>query len=213
MNYLGPTAAIAAFRLYQAQKFAASTEGNFLFLGWGPRGTGKTTLLRQIAQTLTRMGSDTSPDLRQAQCLGLVDYRNGQSVSVDVVRKWRDTVCYKPMFVEAPTRRVFWVDECDGMGDAALNEWRTFIDTLPAGNDVLLSTNRDLGALQPQLQSRAMQSEFKSIPPEDIIPHLVALGLPETAAAGIAGACGGDVRAALNDARSALDYIEMLRAA
>ncbi|MEW6303775.1 MAG: AAA family ATPase [Verrucomicrobiota bacterium] len=160
----------------------------------GPRGVGKSTLAKLLAEQLA------------GHKLG-VEHVNGQSVTIDLVRHWRASGCYRPLFGEV---QVKWVDEIDGASTAALNELRTYLDNLPNGTVFLATTNKPLKELQEQLQSRFQHKEFRPATAEEIHAHLkAALGLPHEAAWQIAANAKGDIRAAVVDG---LDYLDCLAA-
>ncbi|HTH48072.1 MAG TPA: hypothetical protein VMB21_11205, partial [Candidatus Limnocylindria bacterium] len=130
---------------------------------------------------------------------------NGRDVSLECLRNWQADLNYCPMLPpEASGRRVVWVEECDGIGVAALDHWRTFSDTLPAGVDLLLTTNRTLEELQSQLQSRCQQSLCPPVNAEAIAQFLRRFELTEATCREIARGANGDLRAALGDAESHL---------
>lgn len=189
-DFIGGTRAVAAIALAKARRLNLAGAGNYRLLLHGAPGVGKSTLAGLVALTLT--GHPLA-----------IERLNGQSVTVDKVRDWRDRAGYRPLW---GARRCIIVEECDAMGQAALNEWRTFSDTLPPGTDYILTTNRALADLQPQFQSRAQQYACPPVTGEEVADFLAKrFELPPEVAATIASGCAGDVRAALCDAESWLD--------
>lgn len=201
-DFIGPTALAAKLRCHQAAKLAGTRAGNFRLLLTGPQGTGKSSLARLLARQLTGVPDNGTPKLTSAQLLGLLYTANGQDVSVDLVREWTSRCAFVPCAVDGqPGRRVFWVDECDAASPAALNHWRTFSDSLPPGNDLLLTTNQPLDKLQPQFSSRCQVSVCGAVSDTELADWLAAVHRVDFAAAqAIAATVKGDVRAALNEA-------------
>lgn len=190
-DFIGETKRVASVVLVKARKLRFSGTGSYRLLFHGSPGVGKTTLAMLTANALT------------GHALA-IERLNGQSVTVDRVREWRDRAGYRPLWGD---RRCIVVDECDAMGQAALNEWRTFSDTLPPCTDYILTTNKSLAELQPQFQSRAQQYGFGEVTGEEIGEFLTnRFGIPAEVAETIGQNCGGDVRAALCDAESWLDF-------
>ena len=92
------------------------------------------------------------------------------------------------------------------MSAGALTEWRSFSDNLPPCYDTILTTNKTLKKLQPQLSSRCQTYHFGPCPAPELAAWLVSRWSVPTVMAGIlAQEARGDVRAALNGLESALD--------
>lgn len=201
-DFIGPTAVAARLRCHQAAKLAGTRAGNFRLLLTGPQGTGKSSLARLLARQLTGVPDNGTPKLTSAQLLGLLYTANGQDVSVDLVREWTGRCAFVPCAVDGqPGRRVFWVDECDAASPAALNHWRTFSDSLPPGNDLLLTTNQPLDKLQAQFTSRCQVSVCGAVDEVELARWLSDThGVAAHVARDIAATVKGDVRAALNEA-------------
>jgi len=155
----------------------------------GPPGTGKSRLAEVTALDLA--GSPFT-----------VDRVNGQSLSIDVVRHWRDMAAYKPLF----GRSVKVVEEIDAASTAAQNELRTYLDELKDGA-FIGTTNKPLKELQSQLSSRCAHFKFDMVEMEEIRGLLVKW-VPEKIAAAIAMSSNGCVRSALIDAEQWLDSQE-----
>lgn len=126
---------------------------------------------------------------------------NGQSCTVDLVRSWRDAQPYRPLFGDS----VKIIDELDLASPAAQSELLTFLDALPVWQHVIATTNRNLEALQPRLQTRFIQYPFAKVQAGEIAALLSRFGLTAEAAQRISIGVVGNVRAALLDAQAAID--------
>lgn len=144
---------------------------------WGEPGCGKSHLLDLFANKLT--GSSFS-----------IEQLNGQDLSVDVVRRWRERGCYGNLFSSWTVKRV---DEIDRASDAAQAALVTFLDYLPKGYAVLATTNyydAFRRADKGRLQRRFMQWEVKGPSPDEAAAYLqkqFSLG-PKAARKIVAGA-------------------------
>jgi replication-associated recombination protein RarA len=152
----------------------------------GPPGTGKSRLAE--VSSLALAGSPFT-----------VDRVNGQSLTIEVVRRWREMAQYKPLF----GRSVKVVEEIDAASTAAQNELRTYLDELKDGAFVA-TTNKPMKELQPQLSSRCAHFKFDMIPNDDI-RRLLTCWVPAEIAASIALGSNGCVRSALIDAELWMD--------
>ncbi|MEA3207841.1 MAG: hypothetical protein QOE70_898 [Chthoniobacter sp.] len=116
-----------------------------------------------------------------------VEQVNGQSVSVDVVRGWRDRGSYGNLFSKWSVKRI---DELDKASDAAQAELLSWLDYLPPHYAVLATTN-DYRALC-RVDKGRLQRRFKQYRVE--APSVVAaveylqkqFGIPAKAALAIA---------------------------
>lgn len=130
-----------------------------------------------------------------------IEHVNGQSCTVDLVRHWRDSLPYRPMFGDS----VKLIDELDLASPAAQNELLTVLDRLPGWTHVIATTNKTLEALVPRLQTRFSQFPFSKPSAQDIADLLTRFTVPPSVASRIASGATGNVRAALLDAQAALD--------
>jgi len=112
-------------------------------LAHGSPGVGKTHALDQLALELT--GSRFA-----------IEQVNGQSLSVDLVRQWRERGCYGNLFSEWTVKRV---DELDHASGSASAELLSMLDYL-APRTAILATTNDYGKLRAASKGR-LETRFK----------------------------------------------------
>lgn len=151
-SLIGPVAAVLA-----AAVELSSTAERLAILLDGDPGTGKTAALDQLAARLT--GTSYA-----------IEHVNGQSLSVDLVRHWRERAAYGNLFSSWTVKRV---DEIDQAGASAAAELLTLLDYLPRGLAILATTN-DFARLRAQTKGR-LESRFHRF-------HVDAPSVAETAA-------------------------------
>lgn len=146
----------------------------FGLLVHGDPGTGKSHLLDVFATELT--GSPFA-----------VEQLNGQSVSVDVVRGWRERGAYGNLFSAWTVKRI---DELDRASDAAQAELLSWLDYLPPRYGVLATTNHyrqlcktDKGRLQRRFQQYRVDAPDTPSAVAYLREHF---GLPSKAALAVA---------------------------
>jgi DNA polymerase III delta prime subunit len=193
--WIGKTARIAANLWKQIPKLQTTTdpcERRYLFTG--DPGLGKTDVAEHLAAAL----ADEEFDRVHARMAVNVEIINGQSCSIEVVRRWQELGHYRPLFGQC---RVQLVDEVDGMSVAALNEIRSYLDRLPPATVFLATTNKRLDELQEQLQSRFKVCYFDKVMEQDIAMWLMdTYQIPSDYALSAAAGAKGNVRAAKIDA-------------
>lgn len=150
-SLIGPVAAVLA-----AAVELSSTAERLAILLDGDPGTGKTAALDQLAARLA--GTPYA-----------IEHVNGQSLSVDLVRQWRERAAYGNLFSSWTVKRV---DEIDQAGSSAVAELLTFLDYLPRGLAILATTN-DFARLRAQSKGR-LESRFHRF-------HVDAPSVAETA--------------------------------
>lgn len=148
-SLVGPAAAVLA-----AARALASRDRVAILLDGDP-GIGKTMALDQLAGEIA-----VSPFA--------IERVNGQSLTVDLVRQWRDRAAYGNLFSDWSVKRV---DELDAASGSAVAELLTFLDYLPAGVAILASTN-EFAKLRTQSKGR-LESRFHRL-------HVDAPSLDET---------------------------------
>jgi DNA polymerase III gamma/tau subunit len=175
------------------------------YLLTGEAGTGKTSLAMAFAAALT--GNSVQDILNRTATN--VDWYNGQSATVEVIRKWREQGCYLPMY---GSRVVQIVDEIDAISIAAANEALSYLDSLPHHTVFFATTNKEVKDLPDRLQSRFKVHRFSKVDEATIISWLAAQfpALSPDQHQSIAESAGGNIRAAITDALSIIETQEAL---
>lgn len=197
-DFVGPAGVHARVILAKCDRLKASNAGNYRLLFFGLPGTGKSSLAGVVACYLA--GNPFA-----------IDVSTGQSASVEKIRAWRYSSKLRNMF---GSRSVLVIEECDAMSPGALTEFRLFSDDLPPCYDLILTTNKKLKDLQPQLSSRCQHYHFSACPVDELAAWLTSRwSVPMEMASFLAQQAHGDVRGALNRVESILDEILAERAA
>jgi replication-associated recombination protein RarA len=169
-------------------KASGESDGGFLF--YGPPGAGKTSLARIIALALA------------GDPLAITEI-SGLDVNVSVVRDWMNNIGVGNLFGDWQVR---WVEELDRTPRDAQDLLLHYLDKLPPRVCFVGTSNMELDLLQERFQTRLRP--FKIMPPEtdELTEFLVTQTKLDNFTAGmIAVGSGGNVRAAMLDARNALD--------
>jgi hypothetical protein len=126
----------------------------------GTPGSGKSHLLDKLALELVGAGSERNG---VGACGGMerrehpaIEHVNGQSLTVDIVRDWREKSCYGNLFSKWTIKRV---DEFDKASPAARAEVLTLLDYLKP-HQLILATTNDYAALRGD-GNRRLESRFK----------------------------------------------------
>jgi DNA polymerase III delta prime subunit len=192
-HWIGKTGVIAKVLFAKLERLKADPNMDRLDRCWlftGPPGNGKTTLAEALAKAYIEHKA-------------YLDYINGQSCTIEVVRRWRESAHFKPL-----ANMVQFVDEIDAASLAAANELRTHLDNLPSRTLFIATTNKPIDQLQEQLQSRFQVQYFTAIPEQTMAPWLVdKYRIAVDIAQRIASGAKGNVRAAILDTKSHLDML------
>jgi DNA polymerase III delta prime subunit len=138
-----------------------------------------------------------------------VEIHNGQGVSVDLVRNWKERACYCSMFGSGWTVKI--IDEFERMSEAAQFELRQILDLRHPMSCYILTTNVDLKEIPQPFHTRAMPYRFRGIPEAELADWLTKKwGLTPDKARRVVAANknennGCSVRGALFDAERELD--------
>lgn len=193
---IGPAASVLG-----AARALAVKQNPIALLIEGDPGVGKGHLSDQLALELA--GSKFA-----------VEQVNGQSLSVDIVRTWRDRCVYGNLFSDWTIKRI---DEIDQASSSAMAELLTYLDYLRKNNAIIATTNEfaKLRALSKgRLESRFVRFHVDAPSVQQTAAFIQSLyKLPAAQARAIAlGAVpdgclpsvGCNVRTAINDAKGLL---------
>lgn len=140
-SIIGPAAAAL-----HAMKALAGPRDRLAILLDGNPGVGKT-----LALDLLTVEICPSPHA--------VERLNGQSLTVDLVRHWKERAAYGNLFADWTIKRV---DEIDAASSQATGELLTFLDYLPPRVAILASTN-EFAKLQAASKGR-LETRFHRFP-------------------------------------------------
>lgn len=204
-DFIGKAGVIATVLFHKAASFKTTKLPAIdrRYLLTGEAGTGKTSLAMAVAAHITGCTVQQILD-RQATN---VEWVNGQSVSVDTVRKWREQGHYMPLY---GSHIVQIVDEIDSISLAAANEILSYLDSLPSHAMMLATTNKPVEALPDRLQSRFKVHRFPKVDQATIASYLKSKFPTIEQHEAIASRAQGNVRAAITDALAALEVQEAM---
>jgi replication-associated recombination protein RarA len=197
-DFIGPAAKLAAL-LDRKTSLAKKSKDQLKLLFYGPPGVAKTALANFAARQLS------STPLQ-------VESVNGRNVSVELIRRWQDAQAYTGSLFGDYTVKI--VNELDTCPAAAQDLLLTYLDDMPKQAAFIGTSNLDLRALAERFQTRLQQFKLTAPTTEQISVFLTTRwNIPAQTATQIAVGCGGNVRAALLDAQSAVDMMELKAAA
>jgi len=161
----------------------------------GEPGIGKTKLAEAVAESLGNKWD--------------VEAVNGRNVTIDLVREWQHSL-HSSMF---GSWKVKIINEADLMTAPAQDLMLSVLDEMPAQRAIICTSNLSLKDFQTRFHTRFIKKKVEPPTQEEIANLLCEHGLPADQAAFIAVACGGNVRAALNDAEAwAMEHKHAARA-
>lgn len=156
----------------------------------GAPGCGKTSLALILARQLAHHE------------LGMQSI-NGADVGADAVRRYRDEFFPASMFSDW---RVLVINEADKISPQAQVLMLTLLDDLPRFRAVICTSNLETADLIERFQTRFQLWKIGSPAADEITALINRLVGPGLDGRTIAKACAGNVRSALLDTESALDF-------
>ncbi len=191
-EFIGSAAITAAELFLKAERLKQDEQGFFRACFYGPPGIGKSELALVIGNKLA--GHTLA-----------VEQINGQSLTVDKVREWNRSLCYRPLYGDW---NVKVIDEIDKGSDAAQCELLTLLDKRLPRTAFIATTNLSLEQIPKRNISRMQLYKFKAVDTKELAQWLVMKWqVPPTDAQKIAEANAGDVRGACNDTESFFDRL------
>ncbi|HZQ46539.1 MAG TPA: ATP-binding protein [Verrucomicrobiae bacterium] len=188
-DLLSPASDLATRSIAHAKRIAHDPKAHFKVCFYGPRGTGKTSLVNMVADMLAAHPTD-------------IQRINGRNVTIEVVREWQIGSHY--LF---GGWQVKIINELDLVPMAAQELMLSCLDELPPRFAVIGTSNEDASTLSERFVSR-FQAVKVSAPDQDTLKAWLVRKwkLPKSAAHWIALSSCGDVRQALNQATSYLQF-------
>ncbi len=195
---------------------AAHNRFSHAYLFYGGRGSGKTSMARQVAKLLnctTRL--EDAAFFAKAQscnhCVNCQEIDAGNSLDVieidaasnrgiDEMRNLKETIATSPA---KSTHKIFIVDEAHMLTPAAFNALLKTLEEPPAHGVIILATT-DYEKLPATIVSRTQRFYFRKIPRASIAKHLAFIAKQEqisiepAALDTLAAASGGSFRDALS---------------
>lgn len=191
---IGHSRSFAHLLMTKARRIKESGKGNLKAILLGPPGVGKSETAMMVSRFLS--GHELA-----------IESLNGQSMSVERVRKWRDDANYHSLYGD---RVVKVVDEIDCASEQAQAELLSFLDKLPKHADFIGTSNKSLEQFPERLQTRMTVYPFSSVTIEDIGQFIHVNWIQDRLVAfRIAEASRGCVRAALIDTEAQLDRMAL----
>lgn len=189
-HLIGPAATVDGILALMADDLRHDPHANVKTLLYGAPGVGKTQICERLALNLTG-GSPFA-------CESI----NGKELDLAKVKEWRHAMRYGNIFSEWDVKIINEVDKASTDAQVLM---LTLLDELPPRRAILTTSNLELKNLSERFQTRFMQYAVDAPATEDIVSLLAQRfpGLHDTEYTAIAVGSGGNVRAALADARAA----------
>lgn len=197
--FIGTAAMVCELMDSKADALKRRRNGTLKVLFYGAPGVGKTELARFTARKLA--GHHLA-----------IEHVNGKEVTVETVRQWCNELALGSLFSDWTVKVV---DELDRCSKDAQDLLLTYLDRLTPGRGFIGTSNLQLDLLQERFQTRLQQFKIEAPETDEIAALIVELSgskIGRTDAARIAVGSGGNVRAALLDAESTLDLLEIQKA-
>jgi len=155
------------------------------YLFSGPRGTGKTSLARIIAKTLncTNLEEGVQPCDQCENCeailkgrlVDLIEIDAASNRGIDEIRELREKILFSPTQGKA---KVYIIDEVHMLTKEAFNALLKTLEEPPAHAYFILATT-EFHKIPETIISRCQQFNFKRIPKEATVKHLLKLAEAE----------------------------------
>jgi DNA polymerase-3 subunit gamma/tau len=130
----------------------------------GPRGVGKTTCARILAQTINEFGESQ----QLSQSMNIYELDAASNNSVDDIRNLIDQVRYPPQYGKY---KVYIIDEVHMLSNQAFNAFLKTLEEPPPYAIFILATTEKQKVI-PTILSRCQIYDFNRISVEDMVNHL-----------------------------------------
>lgn len=188
-DLLEPASSLAARSVSNANRIKGDPKAMLKVCYHGPRGTGKTSLVNMVADALANHPTD-------------IERINGRNVTIETVREWQIAGHY--LF---GGWQVKVINELDLVSMAAQELMLSYLDELRPRFAVIGTSNEDVGTLSERFMSRFQTVKIPSPDQATLKRWLMRKWkLPRSAADWIALSSCGDVREALNQATSYIQF-------
>ena len=187
---IGPAGQIESILTLMAEDATMDISANVKVLLYGAPGIGKTELCNRLASQLTG-----------GQAFA-VESINGKELDIAKVKYWRNEMLYGNIFAPWSVKIVNEVDRASVDAQVLM---LTLLDELPSRRAILATSNLNVGALSDRFQTRFSQYKVAAPSTEELIAFIRSKypAVSESDCGMIAVGSGGNVRAALADAKSA----------
>lgn len=190
-DLLAPASTLAAKSIANAQRIRNNPNARLKVCYYGPRGTGKTSLVNMLAAALAAHPSE-------------IERINGRNVTIEVVRQWQIDGHYPALF---GGWKIKLINELDLVPMAAQELMLSYLEELRSQVAIIGTSNEDASTLSDRFMSRFQSVHVPAPPESDLKQWLVKKWkLSRSAADWIALSSCGDVREALNQATSYLQF-------
>lgn len=190
---IGPAGQIGRMLTASIANLDADPTARAKFLFYGTPGSGKTELGTFMCQAIGKHAL-------------AIERVSGVECTVDVVRQWKREAPMGSLFGDY---KVKFIQEVDVVPRTAQDLLLEYMDMLPPRTGVICTSNLQIDLLQERFQTRMRVLKVLGAPDHEVAALLAHWGLSPEHCRHLGFSCGGNVRAALQDADN---FLEMQQA-